>query len=206
MGLSDTEQLATLIRRLQRGDEAARGLLFEAAEDRLRRLTRKMLKSFPAVHRWEQTDDVSQNACLRLHKALTQLVPESVRHFFNIAAVQIRRELIDLSRHYGGPEGMGAHHATKPKLSETDSGSENDNDPLASSSFDPSRLERWGEFHRQVELLPDEEREIFNLLWYQEMSQAQVAELMGISERTLQRRWQSARLKLFEALNGELPE
>jgi RNA polymerase sigma factor (sigma-70 family) len=78
--------------------------------------------------------------------------------------------------------------------------------PSERSTCSAAHLERWAEFHRQVELLPEEEREITSLLWYHGLSQAEAAEMLGISERTLQRRWQSARLKLFEALQGELPE
>jgi RNA polymerase sigma-70 factor (ECF subfamily) len=54
--------------------------------------------------------------------------------------------------------------------------------------------------------MPDEEREIFDLLWYQGLSQAEAATLLKVSERTIKRRWQSARLKLHHALRGGLPE
>jgi RNA polymerase sigma-70 factor (ECF subfamily) len=165
-----------------------------------------MLKAFPAVRRWEQTDDVCQIASLRLHRALAGVVPQSARHFLNIAAVQIRRELIDLSRHYGGPEGLGANYASKPKSAEATPYFSHDNDSPAARSYDSARLERWAEFHRQVDLLPADEREVFNVLWYQEMPQEAAAEILGISERTLQRRWQSARLKLHEALQDEMPD
>ena len=63
----------------------------------------------------------------------------------------------------------------------------------------------WTEFHRQIDRLPDEEREIFDLLWYQGLSQAEAASLLKVSERTVKRRWQSACLKLHRALGGELP-
>jgi RNA polymerase sigma factor (sigma-70 family) len=74
------------------------------------------------------------------------------------------------------------------------------------TTFDPSKLAQWGEFHKQVEALPPEEREVFNLLWYHEVPQSEAAALLNVSERTLQRRWQSARLKVFEAMRGALPE
>jgi hypothetical protein len=32
------------------------------------------------------------------------------------------------------------------------------------------------------------------------------AELLNVTERTVKRRWQTARLKLYEALQGEVPE
>ena len=71
-----------------------------------------MLRRYPKVHRWEQTDDVFVEAVTRLHRALETVRPESPRHFYNLAATQIRRVLIDLSRRYYGPEGIGSHHDT----------------------------------------------------------------------------------------------
>ena len=46
-----------------------------------------MLRDFPGVARWEGTDDVLQNATLRLYRALKDVTPESPRSFFNLAAV-----------------------------------------------------------------------------------------------------------------------
>jgi ECF sigma factor len=43
-------------------------------------------------------------------------------------------------------------------------------------------------------------------LWYQELRQAEVAEMLGVSERTIKRRWAAARLELHELLGGALPE
>jgi RNA polymerase sigma factor (sigma-70 family) len=69
-----------------------------------------------------------------------------------------------------------------------------------------NRLEAWATFHEQVENLPDEDKAVFDLLWYQHLPQADVAKLLNVSERTVKRRWASARLKLHEALGGQSPE
>ncbi|MBL8798147.1 MAG: helix-turn-helix domain-containing protein, partial [Planctomycetia bacterium] len=45
----------------------------------------------------------------------------------------------------------------------------------------------------------------FDLLFYQGLSQAEAAALLNVSERTVKRRWQSARLQLHDALGGEFP-
>src|SRR5262245_33810256 len=108
----DTTQLHRILARLCAGDLTARDELLRAAGPRLERLARKMLRGFPDVARWEQTEDIFQNAVVLLLRALTQIQPESVRDFFALAATQMRRELLDLARHYRGPEGMGAHHAS----------------------------------------------------------------------------------------------
>ena len=51
-----------------------------------------------------------------------------------------------------------------------------------------------------VEKLPVEEREVVNLIWYQELSQEEAAKILNMSIRTLKRRWQTARNKLYETL------
>ncbi len=65
--------------------------------------------------------------------------------------------------------------------------------------------ERWERLHREIERLNDEEREIIELLWFHELTQAEAAEIAGISERTVQRRWVQARLRLHAAMAKEMP-
>src|SRR5689334_5923319 len=101
-----------LVNLLRAGDEQARNDLIVHANQRMLGLARKMLKDYPGVGRWEQTDDVCQKALLRLYQALSKCTLDSSRHFWNLAALQIRRVLIDLARHYQGPEGLGALHET----------------------------------------------------------------------------------------------
>jgi RNA polymerase sigma-70 factor (ECF subfamily) len=198
-------QIQACIDRLRSGDVLAREELLTTALDRLTRLTRKMLRDFPGVHRWEQTDDVLQNAALRLSRALREVQPPTVADFFRLAAVQIRRELIDLARRCAGPEGLGAHHAS---IAGAGTGRESlaaAGPNPADTTRDPDRLAAWTDFHRQVESLPAEEREAFDLLFYQGLSQAEAATVLDVSERTIKRRWQAARLLLVQTLGGKMP-
>jgi RNA polymerase sigma-70 factor (ECF subfamily) len=189
--------------RLQAGDESARSELLNGTCERLRHLARKMLRGYPNVQRWEQTDDVLQNAALRLHRTLQQMTVATAQDYFRLAALNVRRELLDLARHYYGPQGHGARHATDPgkPASTTAAPAE-----PADLSHEPQRVAAWTEFHQQIERLPAEEREVFDLVWYQGLSQAEAAALLHVSERTIKRRWQSARVALHDAMQGELPE
>jgi RNA polymerase sigma factor (sigma-70 family) len=204
MATNQTIEIQNLVDKLKAGDESARQELINCACDRLTKLTRRMLRGYPRVHRWEQTDDVMQNALMRLYRTLADVKPASAADFYRLAALNIRRELLDLAKHYYGPRGLGAHHASVGP----DRGS--DDKPLAPDAAapddDPAKLAGWTELHSRVEQLPDEEREVFDLLWYQELPQAEAATLLGVSERTIKRRWASARLKLYEALGGTLPD
>lgn len=198
-----TTQLQGWLNRLQAGDQKARIRLIEHACERLRLLTRKMLGDFPRVHRWEETDDVFCEAMTKLHRSLEQVHPESPRQFYGLAATQIRRVLIDMARHYYGPEGLGANYETTENHPD---GKKNPRHERTDAHGEPSSLVEWTEFHEQVEALPEEEREVFNLLWYSGLTQEQAAEVLGISQRTLTRRWRWARVLIYEALDGEPPQ
>jgi RNA polymerase sigma-70 factor (ECF subfamily) len=187
------------LQRLQAGDLAALDGLIRHSADRLRQLTRRMLGAFPGVHRWAETDDVLQNALVRLLRALEAVHPTSAREFLGLAAEQVRRELIDLARHYYGPEGLGANHGSRPPEQQ---GSLPE---PADLSHEPGRLAEWSELHRHIGALPAEEREVVDLLFYQGLPQAEVAELLGVTVRTVQRRWQAALLRLHRVLKGQWP-
>jgi RNA polymerase sigma-70 factor (ECF subfamily) len=125
-----------------------------------------------------------------------------MRDFFRLAAEQMRRELLDLARHYYGPHGQGAHHASHGS---GDGGSTPADEP-PDRPDDPDELERWSAFHREVERLPAEEREVVGLIFYHGWKQADAAELLGMSERTVRRRWEAALAKLHHILTNEGPD
>lgn len=152
-----------------------------------------MLQTNQRVRRWAETDDVLQNSLIRLHRSLAEVRPESARQFYGLATTQIRRELIDLARKHYGAEGVGANH-------HTDGGIAADS---KTANSEPNTIEAWAKFHEIIEGLSEQEREVVNLLWYEEMSQPEAAEVLGISLATLKRRWQSARIRLSDTLDGE---
>ena len=168
-------QLQNLIDLALRGDSSARESLLHHACDRLLRLTRKMFHGYPNLRRWEQTDDVFQNAMVRLHRALAEVQVESVRHFFNLAAVQVRRELLDLAKHHYGPESGGANHHTDGIPADDGGGS------LHEKATEPGDLQEWSGFHALVEKVPADEQEIINLLFYEGLTQEEAARVLGIS-------------------------
>jgi len=191
---SDT-QLQNLIELAKSGDPRAKTLLLDHACDRLLRLTRKMFRNYPTLRRWEATDDVFQGALVRLHRALGSVDLQSVRHFFNLAGVQIRRELLDLVKHHLGPAGAARHHHTDHQPSDQAGGS------LHAVLEAPEDLSMWSEFHMRVNALADEHKEVVNLLFYEGLSQEEAATLLNVSLRTIKRRWQEAKIILQEKIS-----
>ncbi|MCI0701349.1 MAG: sigma-70 family RNA polymerase sigma factor [Planctomycetia bacterium] len=199
-GSANTTGLRWCLSRVRQGDATALNELIALASARLQHLTHRMLRDYPRVQRWAQTDDVLQNALIRLCRALEQVQPASVRDFFSLATTQIRRELIDLARHYSGPENAAAHHESWPAESK-----QLPAEGQSELTHEPAALADWCEFHRQIATLPDEEREVFGLIFYHGMTQEDAADVLGVVVRTIQRRWQSALLALHRLRNGEAP-
>jgi RNA polymerase sigma factor (sigma-70 family) len=190
--------LQHLLPRAVTGEEAAVDALLRHCGDRLTTLTRRMLGDFRRVRRWVETDDVLQNALLRLLGALRSVRPQTPRDFFALASLQIRRELLDLARHYYGPEGMGANHDSQSPAGASSPGG---HDP-AEVCRQPAPLAQWRELHELIDGLPPEEREVLGLLFYQGLSQAEAAEVLNVSVRTVQRRWHDALCRLHRAWTG----
>lgn len=200
-GVPNATSLSVLLARARTGDADAQNALLRAAQTRLEDLARRMLRRHLPLRRWVDTGDVVQNATLRLLRALESTPVAHTREFFNVAAAVIRRELLDLARHFYGPEGIGANHAT-PGPQEGDSPAENTiaHDPA------PAELEHWATFHGEAERLPDGEREVFGLAFYHGLTQTQIAEALDIDVRTVRRRWRKALETLHAVLGGQFPD
>ena len=196
----DLNRLNQLVLAADKGDPATREQLIEIAAEQLRVMARSMLKQFPSVRRWEETDDVWQTATLRLWKSLEKVELKSARHFLNLAALQIRRQLIEMVRHYSGPCGIARHHATPEPQ---DPGNEQLGNLAADETHEARSLAAWTELHQHVDALPEAEREVFGLLWYHGIPQAEAAKLLDVSLSTVKRRWQSARLRLHDLLEQD---
>lgn len=195
---SQWTMMQALLPRAVAGDAAALDALLRHCGTRLTMLTRRMLGDYERVRRWAQTDDVLQNALVRLLGALKSVRPQTPRDFLALASLQIRRELIDLARHFYGPEGLGANHDSQRRMAEQG----HDRREPADDRHEPASLAQWTELHEQIGALPDEEREVVGLLFYQELSQAEAAQTLNVSVRTVQRRWHDALGKLHAVWQG----
>jgi RNA polymerase sigma-70 factor (ECF subfamily) len=151
-----------------------------------------MVRGFPAVQAEAETADVLQGSVLRLLNTLRRIEPESTRHFFNLAAMHIRRELLDLAR-----------RCKRAEIAQKEAPAGGDLQTVEAATDDD--LDVWCRFHEAVEQLPVPEREVMALTFYQGLKQVQIAELLRIDERTIRRRWQSACLQLHQLVGEKLP-
>ncbi len=183
------------IERLNAGDTSVRGELLNIACQRLLRLTNRLRRDFDELidesEDGRSAEEVFQNASLRLYQTLHDIPIRDVRHFYRLAATEIRRELIELCRYCQRFEDVGGE-AAEPEVARHDT-----------DKITVQELRNWVQFHDSVESLPEQQREVFELMWYHEMLRGEAAELLGVSLRDVRRLWRSARLNLHELLGGD---
>jgi RNA polymerase sigma-70 factor (ECF subfamily) len=197
--------LQGLLDRLAAGDAKAVEDLVEHSLTRFRRMASRMLKDSPVVRRWEETDDVLQAVAVRLWRALQDVKPDSVRAFVGLAATQIRRELIDLARHHRGAQADAAHHQSDPQVADSEGHVRPRYAEVPDPASGPTSQLQAQELHEHVHKLPDAEREVYQLLFYQDMTQEQVAQVLGVSASTVKRRYEKAQHLLHRAIHGKPP-
>lgn len=148
-----------------------------------------MIASYPLLRSKADTDDLLQNFLIRLTKAIESIIPNSSVDFFQLASVLMRNELIDMGRKLFGKDGAKKNfeQPTDPNLLDAKEPGEG-----------PSGLLEWVEFHESIDKLPEEEKIVFQLIFYQEFTQDEVAELLGLSLKTVFRRWTKAKLILSD--------
>jgi RNA polymerase sigma-70 factor (ECF subfamily) len=188
------------------GDADARQRLLELTRDRLMGHARHFLHGhYVRLEPFEQTDDVVQQLYLKIlqhqDRFWVNAKGEPVRtlaEFFGHTSAWMRDVLCDrLRKAYGRDDNRpavlpleGGHADTGPSFEPS------------SSTLDVEKLRRWTEFHEAVARLPDDLRAVFDLLWYQETSQAEAAILLGIAVPTVKLRWMKARLQVQKELGG----
>jgi RNA polymerase sigma-70 factor (ECF subfamily) len=166
--------------------------LLDRAVRRLHQLCAVMLhKSYPRLTQPPlnlQADEMLSAVVERLLKALREARPADVRQFFALACQHMRWELNDLARRLD----------TQPAVAELSDGQV----PAPVSSG--SGLSPDG--HRilaAIERLPDDEREAFDLVRIQGMTQTEAAKVLGVAVLTVKRRLNRG-LSLLAAALGDL--
>jgi RNA polymerase sigma-70 factor (ECF subfamily) len=175
------------------GDAAAEPIvreLLERAAGRLRLLCASLLyKSYPRLTRPPvnlETDELLGGVVAGLLTALRTVRPPTVRQFFALANQHMRWQLNDLARRLDQRQAAAA-------LPESGVAA-----PPAStaSGLSPNGRRMLG----AIEGLPEDEREIFDLVGIQGLTHTEAATVVGVSEKTVQRRLNRARLLLAEQL------
>lgn len=203
--VEEVSGLRQLLEKLSSGDESAIAELMAVTQDRLNRLARKLLNQNRALARWETAEDVYQNAALRLCRALKDVKPASEADFINLAALQIRREIVDLYRHHFGPMGHATFHSTVPTASDEWGQVTLLYDLIVNSEGGPADKFDENELRKLVDQLDQEHRAVFVLLVFKELDQVEAAKKLNLSVSTVKRRWREAKAQLQDVVGDWEP-
>lgn len=192
-----TEKLITW--RSRPDDQDAEAALWTACRKRMCFLGSKLLGSAPKVRRWEDTDDLVQNASIRLLEALKVAPIESDRHLLNMAAKKIREQFIDKLRHYSGPRSPMRHHVTNSQRAADGERIDLIEQAAADDMTSARESEDWRRFHAAVDRLPEQEQEVFEMAWYLGADQKTIAKTLGYSVDQVKKLWKSAKANVSAA-------
>jgi RNA polymerase sigma factor (sigma-70 family) len=175
------------------GDSDAEPLirdLVERAVGRLRLLCASLLqRSYPRLTQPPlnlETDELLDGVVAGLITALRKVRPQTVRQFFGLANQHMRWQLNDWAR-------LLDKQPRAAVLAESGVAAP----PGSSDSYLSQDARRM---LAAIDALPEAEREAFDLVRIQGLTYAEAAEVVGVSEKTVQRRLNRARLLLAEQL------
>jgi RNA polymerase sigma factor (sigma-70 family) len=193
-----TADLENLIERLRRGDVSARGALLDRVYHRLRRIAARVLhRDFRRLEVHHELDSVVDETWAQLMKALETTTPSTADEFYRLIFRKVRHVLLDLARRQTRDDARRRDHAPD----EQRSGLASPFDP-GDSTYDPSSLAFWTEFHREVENLPDNQRIVFDFHYFAEFPQTEIARLLDLHPRQVSRLWIAATVRLARRLDG----
>lgn len=170
-------------------DPAARDELAVLAVQRMQDLGRRMLRRNRKLRRWEESDDLSQGAAVRLLEALREARPASETEFLLLCGEMVRRQLLDRWRYFYGRDGKGGR-ATRYRTPPPGVAREV---PELGKTLDVTASLEAQEF---LDTLPDRQRKVVELRFMLGLGVEEVAARLGVDARTIRRDW----AKVSEAL------
>jgi RNA polymerase sigma factor (TIGR02999 family) len=183
--------LSSLVETAERGDRGAADALFTALYDELHRLARQQLA--------RRGGGVTLGATALLHEAYMDIssrdalaFPDRAR-FMGYAARVMRGLIIDYARNRQAQKRGGQFELTAIK---TD---------LLGAAPDPAELTRLGEALDELAAVDARLANVVDLKFFCGFTFDEIAAMTGVSERTVQRDWEKARIYLHRVLRGDPP-
>jgi RNA polymerase sigma-70 factor (ECF subfamily) len=180
------------------GDSAAEPIVQEPLDrevDRLRVFCPTFLyKAYPRLTRPPvnlEPDELLGDVVAGLLTALRKTRPPTVRRFFALANQHMRWQLDDLARRLDERPAAAALAESGVAAAQAST----------ASVLSPDGVRML----EAIDGLPEEEKEVFDLVGIQGLTHAEAATVVGVSEKTVQRRLNRARLLLAERLSDRRP-
>lgn len=174
-----------------RGGGDSINAIITACGQRLEKFARRLLGGHPEIRQGgHDTDDIVQNASVRLWQALQQVKPESERHLMALASMKVRQQVIDLARKYRGPRSSPENRATG--VIRRDGLEVHLVDEATDAMTGFHTLDDWARLHAAIDRLPEDLHEVFSMRFYLGAKVRQIATMLACDTRTVKRRWAKA--------------
>jgi len=184
----NVSDLTEILAQVERGEGEAAEQLLPLVYDELRKL---------AAHKMSiQPPGQTLQATALVHEAYLRLVGngekrwESRRHFFSAAAEAMRHILIDRARRR-----LRVRHGAQVERVELDKVQ------IAAPAQDEVVIQ-LNEALEELQHLSPEQAEIVKLRFFAGFTEPEIAEILNLSERSVQRQWSYAKAWLFEKIGG----
>jgi RNA polymerase sigma factor (TIGR02999 family) len=181
--------LSALVEAVERGDAAASGVLFASLYDELHRVAKRQLNR----HAYPLT----LNTTTLLHEAYIEMAakdaaafPDEAR-FLGYAACVMRGLIVDYARNRQALKRGGGFEITSLESE-------------AAEAADGSQLAELSAALDELARVEPELARVVDLKFFCGFSFGEIASMQGVSERTVQRQWEKARMYLHRALRSNL--
>jgi RNA polymerase sigma factor (TIGR02999 family) len=181
----ESGELTETIHRAAEGDVGAAHDLFTATYPELRRLARARLRRSKRDSLLDTTGLVHEWYLRYARAGAVRLADRA--HFLRYAGRAMRAVIVDHARRRGAARrGAEAPHVTLGGASGVESGA--------------AEILRVHEALDALAMLDPRLAEVVELRWFGGLTEGEVSEALGVSDRTVRRQWEKARLWLAEAL------
>jgi RNA polymerase sigma-70 factor (ECF subfamily) len=180
-------EVTQLLQGLRAGDREAEGKLLDVVYGELHRIAARHMRR-------ERIDHTLQATAL-IHEAYVRLIDQPTKdwqnrsHFYGVAAQVMRRILVDYARTHRSAKRGGEQH--KVSLDDALLLTMEQSDELVALDEALSRL-------AQFDL---RQSRIVELRYFGGLSEAEIAQTLGVSSRTVKRDWRVAKAWLYGELN-----
>lgn len=185
---ADGDPVTLLLRRVEAGDRTATEQLLALVYDELRKRAGRLMAA-------ERKDHTLQRTAL-VHEAFMRLVKPGASfqdrlHFFNAAALAMRRILLDHAdarrrqKRGGGKVGQ----VNLDQVDEDAAPADRSGNLIDIMSLDEALTRLAQRSPRQAQIV--------NLRYFVGLKDAEIAQLLGVSEKSVQRHWATARVWLY---------
>jgi RNA polymerase sigma-70 factor (ECF subfamily) len=186
------------------GDPAAMSELLRFSQDRILAYIRHQFRGFRRLAPYVDSEDVLVDVQLKVSQSFRAEPFHDLMHFLRLTARIARNQMVDLTRRYFGPQGAGTHEIHLLNDATSNPAPASTSEPPAAVDSPDARALRT-ELDEVIAGLSQEHRDLFDLLYYNQLPRADAAEALGVALSTLDRRWIAAREAFLDRYGNELP-